>query len=216
MKKYKALIFDWDGTLADSTLHIVHSVQYAFRNNNLDVPSDELSRSIIGLSLEQGLKKLSQQNIGYEQLIKLVQDYRAFYFGQDKPICFFENTKELLKHWQIQYILGIATGKSRRGLERGLDDTQSRSFFSATRTADECASKPNPEMILSLCYEWGLSPSEVIMIGDTTHDLLTAQNAGADAAAVATGAHSKQDLMSVASVGIFDNLMQFSHWLDEI
>ena len=204
MKNFHAIIFDWDGTLADSTAHIVRSVQYAFENNGLPIPSDETARSIIGLSLDDALRQL---NIPSEvPLQRLINDYRQYYFRQDNPIVLFSDALPLLQRLQSHYLLGIATGKSRRGLERALDDTGVRHLFSATRTADECASKPHPEMILSLCEEWGILPQHTLMIGDTTHDLLTAHNANATAIGICRGAMSRQELSTAPNDGIFDNL----------
>ena len=211
MKNFHAIIFDWDGTLADSTAHIVRSVQYAFENNGLPIPNDEAARSIIGLSLDDALRQL---NIAGEvPLQKLINDYRQYYFRQDNPIVLFSDALPLLQRLQSHYLLGIATGKSRRGLERALDDTGVRAFFSATRTADECASKPHPEMILSLCEEWHIAPENTLMIGDTTHDLLTAHNANATAIGICRGAMSRQELATAPNDGIFNHLSEVLAYL---
>ena len=212
MKTYRALIFDWDGTLADSTAHIVDAVQFAFQQNGLPPPSIDDARSIIGLSLENAMLQLGR-NDARDKMDDLITAYRTYYFRSDRPIKLFDQAYPLLQESRKHYLLGIATGKSRRGLERGLDDTKTRQFFCATRTADECASKPNPDMILSLCDEWNIKPSETLMIGDTTHDLLTAHNAGADAVGVASGAHSVQKLNTAPNIAIFNNLWQLQKWL---
>ncbi|MBQ9183695.1 MAG: HAD-IA family hydrolase [Neisseriaceae bacterium] len=212
MKNFQAIIFDWDGTLADSTVHIVRSVQYAFENNGLPIPNDEDARSIIGLSLEQALQRFHLS--GEVSLQRLIDDYRAYYFRQDNPIVLFDDALPLLQRLQSHYILGIATGKSRRGLERALDDTGVRNYFSATRTADECASKPHPEMILSLCEEWGIAPQQTLMIGDTTHDLLTAHNACATAIGICCGAMNRNELATAPNDGIFDNLSEVLAYLN--
>ena len=212
MKNFHAIIFDWDGTLANSTAHIVRSVQYAFENNDLPIPNDEDARSIIGLSLEQALRLFHLS--GEVPLQRLIDDYRAYYFRQDNPIVLFDDALPLLQRLQSHYILGIATGKSRRGLERALDDTGVRNYFSATRTADECASKPHPEMILSLCEEWGIAPQQTLMIGDTTHDLLTAHNAHATAIGICRGAMSRKELTTAPNDGIFDDLSAVLSYLN--
>ncbi|MBR5941585.1 MAG: HAD-IA family hydrolase [Neisseriaceae bacterium] len=204
MKNFQAIIFDWDGTLADSTAHIVRSVQFAFENNGLPIPDNEDARRIIGLSLDDALCQLNIAST--VPLQKLIDDYRQYYFRQDNPIVLFDDALSVLNALNGKYRLGIATGKSRRGLERALDDTGVRHLFSATRTADECASKPHPEMILSLCEEWDIAPENTLMIGDTTHDLLTAHNANATAIGICRGAMSRQELATAPNDGIFDNL----------
>ncbi len=215
MNKYRALIFDWDGTLADSTAQIVAAVQYAFIQTGLTPPDDAAAKSIIGLSLDAAMLHLDP-SVDRAQRAQLVTHYRHHYFQNDHRIRLFAGADGLLSVWQQNYILGVATGKSRKGLERGLDETGSRAFFSATRTADECASKPAPDMVLSLCDEWDLAPAEVLMIGDTTHDLLTAANAGADAVGVSTGAHRREQLHSAPQRGVFDSLQEIAAWLQKI
>lgn len=214
MKNFHAIIFDWDGTLADSTAHIVHSVQYAFENNGLSIPNDEAARSIIGLSLDDALRQLNMTD--EVPLQRLINDYRQYYFRQDNQIVLFPDALSLLNALHGKYRLGIATGKSRRGLERALDDTGVRHLFSATRTADECASKPHPEMILSLCEEWSIAPENTLMIGDTTHDLLTAHNAHATAIGICRGAMSRQELATAPNDGIFDHLSEVSDYLNRV
>lgn len=210
----KTLIFDWDGTLADSTAWIVDAVQFAFANADLSIPSAEEARQIIGLSLENAMLALNP-NLSQAQQEKLILLYRQRYFQADQPVKLYEGVYAHLQNWQNTYILGVATGKSRRGLERALDDTHTRSFFTATRTVDECASKPAPDMILSLCDDFGVNPNQALMIGDTVHDLLTAHNAGAYAVGIANGAHTRQQLESVSSLSVFDDFEDFAVWFNK-
>lgn len=214
MKPYQALIFDWDGTLADSTAQIVEAVQYACRQMRLPELPAEQAKSIIGLSLDQAIFTLYPE-ADEEIKAQLTTHYRNHYFAHGAKTRLFADVKKLLPTLNEHYILGIATGKSRMGLEKALDDTDTRHYFSATRTADECLSKPNPDMVLSLCAEWGMLPENVLMIGDTTHDLLAAANAKADGVGVCTGAHSLHQLASVPHCGIFHHFAEVHQWLNE-
>lgn len=214
MKNYQALIFDWDGTLADSTAQIVEAVQYACRQVGLPELVAEQAKSIIGLSLDKAILTLyPEADVDIKE--QLIHHYRHHYFSQGQKTRLFADVQALLPMLHNRYILGVATGKSRMGLEQALDDTHTRIYFSATRTADECLSKPNPDMVLSLCREWAVLPENVLMIGDTTHDLLAAANAGADAVGVCTGAHTHSQLATAPNCGIFNHFKEICQWLPE-
>lgn len=212
-KPYQALIFDWDGTLADSTSMIVQAVQAAFKDNDLPPPSNESAQHIIGLALPKAMQYLAPA-ASELQLKSLAEAYKRRFLHPDNTMRLFDDAQALLPSLRDDYWLTVATGKSRRGLDRALSEVGlNQGFFLATRTVDECASKPSPDMILSLCDELGLEPKDCLMIGDTTHDLWMAHNAGCDAVAVLCGAHTRETLLGAPHVAMVENFQEFVSWL---
>ena len=212
-KPYQALIFDWDGTLADSTSMIVQAVQQAFVENDFAMPSDNEASHIIGLALPKALQYLAPQ-ANADEIFALSESYKRLFLNPNNQMRLFQDAQALLPSLKPDYWLTVATGKSRRGLDRALTEVGlDNGFFLATRTVDECASKPSPDMILSLCDELGLEPRDCLMIGDTTHDLNMAANAGCDAVALTCGAHDKTTLQSAPHVAMLANFQQFTDWL---
>ena len=212
-KPYQALIFDWDGTLADSTSMIVNAVQQAFVENGLATPSDSEASHIIGLALPTAMQYLAPTATAAE-IAALSLSYKRLFLHPDNTMRLFKDAQALLPSLKPDYWLTVATGKSRRGLDRALTEVGlDNGFFLATRTVDECASKPAPDMILSLCDELGLEPRDCLMIGDTTHDLNMAANAGCDAVALTCGAHDKATLQSAPHVAMLANFQQLTDWL---
>ena len=214
-KPYQALIFDWDGTLADSTSTIVQAVQAAFVENDLTAPSETEAKHIIGLALPIAMQHLAPQ-ANASEIECLSESYKRLFLRPDNTMRLFQDAQALLPSLKPDYWLTVATGKSRRGLDRALTEVGlDRGFFLATRTVDECASKPAPDMILSLCDELGLAPRDCLMVGDTTHDLNMAANAGCDAVALTCGAHSVATLQSAPHVVMLDSFQQFVTWLQQ-
>lgn len=211
-KPYKALIFDWDGTLADSTAQIVAAIGHAARACDLPQPSEADARQVIGLSLTQALHTIAP-DLHEDERNELARQYRHHYLHPANRTVLFAQAALWLPVLQRHYWLAVATGKGREGLNKALADTGAAAYFLATRTVDECASKPHPEMIWSLCDEMGLRPAEVLMIGDTTHDLLLAANAGADAVALTTGAHSPEALQQAPHLAMLDGIDALARWL---
>lgn len=214
MKPYRVLIFDWDGTLADSTAQIVHGVQHSFLQFGWAPPSEADIRNIIGLSLHQALRILRPE-LTDSQVEAAARAYKYGYSHRREPAVLFERAEGILQQLQQHYWLAVATGKGRYGLDAALDETDTGSLFLTTRTADECASKPQPEMVLSICNELGVSPGEALVIGDTTHDLQMALNARSPAVSVTTGAHSPAQLQTVPHLAMLDGLGSLSDWLGE-
>ncbi len=212
MKAYKVLIFDWDGTLADSTAQITQSVQRSFADLNLPIPSDENASHIIGLALDKAMKHLLP-DADDDTLRLLEAQYKKRFLGDNQTTKLFHDVEQLLPYLKNDFWLTVATGKSRVGLNRVLKETQIDELMLATRTVDECPSKPHPGMILSICDELGVYPEDVLMIGDTTHDLLMAKNAGADAVALTTGAHPEALLREAPFVTLEPNFAHFVDWL---
>ena len=208
-KRYDLIVFDWDGTVMDSTAVIAGSIQAACRDLGLNVPSDEAARHVIGLGLVQALRHAvpDAPEAMYEPL---VERYRYHFLSQDLAIPLFDGARETIAELRdAGYWLAVATGKSRAGLERGMESSGMKDYFHATRTADQTFSKPHPAMLMELMDELAVTPDRTLMIGDTTHDVQLAQNAGVDVVAVAYGAHPPEQLLELqplALVGDFDEL----------
>ncbi|HXD07041.1 MAG TPA: HAD-IA family hydrolase [Burkholderiaceae bacterium] len=188
-RRFDLVVFDWDGTLFDSTALIVHCIQDAARDLGVAVPSDEQAAYVIGLGLHDALQH-AVPGLDPSRYPELGARYRRHYLARQDELTLFPGTLSMLQalkarhHW-----LGVATGKSRRGLDEALGSAQLRGVFDATRTADETASKPDPLMLNELMREFGVAPERTLMVGDTTHDLQLAANAGCPSLAVSYGAH---------------------------
>lgn len=178
-QQFDLIVFDWDGTLMDSTAHIAHSIQAACRDLGLPTPSDEASRYVIGLGLRDALQ-ITAPTLDPSDYARLAERYRYHYLLDDQRIELFAGVRELLAELRdTGYLLAVATGKGRVGLNRVLDQSKLTSWFDATRCADETFSKPHPAMLHELSRELGQDLSRTVMIGDTTHDLQMAASAGA-------------------------------------
>ncbi|WP_306564397.1 HAD family hydrolase [Aquabacterium sp.] len=188
-RSYDLIVFDWDGTLFDSTALIARSIQLACEDMGLPVPARHEAAYVIGLGLHDALAHVAP-TLPADQVPAMGQRYRHHYFRQQGELSLFDGTVELLQalkarhHW-----LAVATGKSRQGLNEALTHVELRGMFDGTRTADETASKPHPLMLQELMAEFGVDPERTLMIGDTTHDLQLALNAGTHSVAVSYGAH---------------------------
>ncbi|OAM30890.1 phosphoglycolate phosphatase [Eikenella longinqua] len=213
MKPYRVLIFDWDGTLADSTAQIVSRVQTSFREFGRTPPGEAAIRDIIGLGLHDALRRLCP-DLNDAQIAEVGRVYQTDRFHHSPPDILFDRAYDVLHRLQQHYWLAVATGRSRRKLDTGLADTNTQSLFFATRTADECASKPQPDMVFSICNELGVHPREALVIGDTTHDLQMAANARSPAVSVTTGAHTPAQLQTVPHLAMLDGLASLADWLE--
>lgn len=212
-KRYDLIVFDWDGTVMDSTAVIAGSIQAACRDLDLPVPSDEDARHVIGLGLVQALRHAvpAAPESMYEPL---AERYRYHFLAQDQTIPLFEGARETIVELHGKgYWLGVATGKSRAGLERVLDASGLRAYFHATRTADQTFSKPHPAMLFELMDELAVDAGRTLMIGDTTHDLQLAQNAGVDVVAVSYGAHPPEQLQELAPLALVGDFAELREWL---
>lgn len=212
-RQFDLIVFDWDGTLMDSAGVIVASIQNAARDLGLAVPDDAACRHIIGLGLTEALAQLFPA-LPEAEHPPLVARYRHHYLGQDAEIPLFAGADAIVRELHAaDYLLGVATGKSRKGLDRVLGYTGLGALFHATRCADECFSKPHPEMLEQLMDELGARRERTLMIGDTSHDLQMARNAGVAALAVSYGAHDREDLMTHGPVGCVDSVEELKTWL---
>ncbi|MDD2720297.1 MAG: HAD-IA family hydrolase [Gallionella sp.] len=214
-KHYDLIVFDWDGTVMDSTAVISSSIQAACRDLGLPVPSDEAARHVIGLGLEQALRH-AVPDAPEAMYGPLVERYRHHFLAQDMAIPLFEGAREtIIELYEGGFSLGVATGKSRAGLERVMESTGMKRYFHATRTADQTFSKPHPAMLFELMDELEASAERTLMVGDTTHDLLLAQNAGVDALAVGFGAHPPEQLLELRPLALLDDFAQLRAWFGE-
>ncbi len=214
MKKcYDLIVFDWDGTLMDSTAVIVASLQAACADNELPVPPDERARHIIGLGLYDAMAHVLP---GVDTAIypQVVERYGHHFRLREAATPLFTGAREaLLELRNAGHYLAIATGKSRRGLDRALAKTGLATAFHATRCGEEAASKPQPAMLHDLVRMLAVRPERTLMVGDTTHDLQMAINAGIESVAAAYGAHPREQLMALAPRACADRPQDLWQWL---
>lgn len=195
-QKYQLIIFDWDGTLMDSTAQIINCMQLTISRMSVEPRSDGEIRNIIGLGLEEAIHSLyprsTTQFINQAALV-----YRDYYLFKDKtPSPLFAGVIDMLDELREQeYMLAIATGKSRRGLDKGLDETALHDYFPITRCADETRSKPDPQMLNEILTDYNSDKSIALMVGDSEYDLQMANNVQMDSLAVSYGVHSLERLL---------------------
>ncbi|GAB2181617.1 HAD-IA family hydrolase [Denitratisoma sp. agr-D3] len=212
-RQYELIVFDWDGTLMDSAATIAGSVQAAARDLGLEPPSDARARHIIGLGLDDALR-YALPDLPGERYGELANRYRHHYLSQDHELSLFAGVDGLLEQLLAAgHLLAVATGKSRVGLDRALDVSGLGPRFHATRCADECFSKPHPQMLEELMAEFGVAPEATLMIGDTSHDVQMAHNARVPAIAVSYGAHPRSGLEALAPLHCVDSVEELAAWL---
>lgn len=210
---YELVVFDWDGTLLDSAGAIVKAIQASCADLDLAIPSDARARHVIGLGLMDAMR-YAVPDLAPDRYQAMVDRYRHHYLSGDHALTLFEGVPAMLARLQAAgHVLAIATGKSRMGLERALDHAGLRPFFMASRCADECHSKPHPQMLEELMAEFGMAATSTVMIGDTSHDMLMAQNAGVDGLAVTYGAHPHDHLLDCAPRACLHSVQELDQWL---
>lgn len=213
MKHYEAVIFDWDGTLMDSTYSIIESIQLASADLGLEVPSTMQASWIIGMSLESGLYK-AVPDLTAEQMPEFLDRYRHHFFQRDASIKMFDGAVEMLDQLRSRVVpISVATGKSRVGLDRVLQVVNLAHYFNTTRCADETRGKPDPLMLHEILWELDLEPENVLMVGDTTHDTYMAHNAGMDCLAVTYGAHDVPTLEKSEPTAIVTSVPEMQDWI---
>lgn len=213
--KYSLIVFDWDGTLIDSAGAIANCIQQAAREMGLPVPDLDTASHVIGLGLHDSLRHAvpSLSPDGYTQFVEC---YRKHFMTCEDSMQLFPGVRELLPQLRVRgHSLAVATGKSRRGLERSLEASGLVQHFAATRCGDETHPKPHPAMLLELLEELAIDPQSGLMIGDTSHDLQMAQNAGVDAVAVCYGAHRAEALRALAPRGCVASVEELRLWLEK-
>jgi phosphoglycolate phosphatase len=213
-RQFDLIVFDWDGTLYDSTALIVRSIQAACVDVGVPVPSDRDAAYVIGLGLQEALAH-AVPGLPPQRYQDLVARYRHHYFNDRHGLTLFPGVLEMLHalkrrhHW-----LAVATGKARRGLDDALAQAELRHMFDASRTADETASKPDPRMLDELVHHFGVDPGRTLMIGDTTHDLQLAANAGTASLGVAYGAHPHENFAPFAPRHVAHSVADLADWLE--
>lgn len=217
MKPYSLLIFDWDGTLMDSAAHITRCMSNAIAHVGAESRSDAQIRDIIGLGLDEAVQQLYPE-AAPSVWRDIVHEYRQeFLVRSTHGSELFAGTREtLMQLMQQGYDLAIATGKSRRGLDKVLAETGLAPYFPITRCADETRSKPHPQMLEEILTDFNAKPSDALMIGDSEYDLLMANNLKMDALAVSYGVHSLQRLLQYQPRGYVHSVADIPQWLTQI
>jgi phosphoglycolate phosphatase len=215
LRQFDLIAFDWDGTLFDSTALIAHSIQAACADVGTAVPSDTEARHVIGLGLAEALKLVAPQ-LPPELHPQLGQRYRFHYVRRQNDVTLFDGALEMLAALKERsHLLAVATGKSRSGLSEALRTAGLAGLFDATRTADETASKPHPLMLQELMAELDVAAPRTLMVGDTTHDLQLAANAGTASVGVSYGAHAPASFAAFSPLHVAHSVGDLSTWLLE-
>ena len=212
-RQFDLIAFDWDGTLFDSTAIITRCIQAAVRDVGGTVPSDQAASYVIGMGLMQALAHAAP-DVPREKYAQLGERYRHHYLARQHDISLFDGVLPLLSelksrhHW-----LTVATGKSRSGLNEALRAVELQGLFDGSRTADETAGKPSPVMLRELMREFDVAPERTLMIGDTTHDLQMALNAGCGSVGVSYGAHESEAFGALAPLHVAHSVRELHDWL---
>lgn len=211
--RFDLVVFDWDGTLMDSAAAITLSLQSACRDLGFPVPRDEQARYVIGLGLDDAMSHILP-GVDPSHYPRVRERYRIHFLANDPGTTLFPGAAETIAGLhQAGFLLAVATGKSRRGLDRALDATGLRPYFHATRCADEASSKPHPGMLLELMKELGAAQDRTLMIGDTTHDMGMARAAGVPRVAAVYGAHAREALLPFEPLACVDGFEDLRRWL---
>ncbi|MEY4138062.1 MAG: hypothetical protein RLZZ371_244 [Pseudomonadota bacterium] len=212
-RRFDLIAFDWDGTLFDSTAIIARCIQAAVLDVGGKKPSDEAASYVIGLGWTQALAHVAP-DVSSERYPLLSERYRHHYFAIQHEISLFDGVLPMLAalrtrgHW-----LAVATGKTRRGLDEVLASSTLVGAFDSSRTADQTANKPDPLMLLELMAEFDVPPERTLMIGDTTHDLQMARNAGCASVGVSYGAHEPEAFAALKPLTVAHDVAQLHDWL---
>ena len=211
-RRFDLLVFDWDGTLMDSAACIAMSIQAACQDLGFPVPSERDARYVIGLGLHDALAHILP-GLPTSEYPRISERYRH-HFTQRDTTALFSGAAEMLRELRAAgYLLAVATGKSRRGLDRALAATGLVECFDATRCADEGHTKPDPGMLYRLLETLGVTSERALMIGDTTHDMAMARAAGMQRLAIRHGAHDECDLLEYEPLACVGDCSELARWL---
>lgn len=213
-KAFSLLVFDWDGTLMDSEARIVACIRAASADLQLETRTQAQIRNIIGLGLREAIFSLYPE--GDDALLQAMVDRYRYHFLSKNPTTseLFEGARETIEQLaEADYLLAVATGKGRQGLNKVLEETGLGVHFHATRCADETFSKPHPLMLEQIMDVLGVEPADTLMIGDTEYDMQLATNAGTAAVAVSYGVHDKARLLQHQPLHCLDAIDELTGWL---
>ena len=212
--QFELIVFDWDGTLMDSEARIVGCLRRAFRELEQPVPPPEEARDVIGLGLDQAMRRL-HPSADVTLRGELSRRYRYLFLRADPSASpLFEGARETVAELhRRELLLAVATGKSRVGLEQALDDSGLRGYFHAQRCAEQTQSKPHPQMLLEILDELGVRAEDALMVGDTEYDMQMARNAGVPAVAVSYGVHEPERLLAHGPLACLDRISDLPDWL---
>ena len=211
---YRLVIFDWDGTLLDSVGSIVECTQVALDELGLNHVPESTIRGVLGLGLRETVEVLCP-GCDDEMFQRIIETYRKHWFGgySARPVL-FAGVAEALDALQSQgLLLAVATAKGRPGLDADLEATGTDGHFAATRTITEAPSKPDPDMVLQILEQLDVVPGEALVVGDTTHDLRMAANAGVRYVAVCSGSHPREELLALEPEACLESAAELPGWL---
>ena len=212
-RQFDLIAFDWDGTLFDSTALITRCIQAAVVDVGGAQPTAQAASYVIGMGLMQALAHAAP-DVPRERYPLLGERYRHHYAACQNEISLFEGVLPLLADLKArQHLLTVATGKSRHGLNETLRTVELVGVFDGSRTADETAGKPHPLMLEELMGEFGVSPERTLMVGDTTHDLQMALNAGCASVGVSYGAHEPAAFQALKPLHVAHSVRELHDWL---
>ena len=211
--RFDLIAFDWDGTLYDSTRLIVRCIQAAVIDVGGAKPSENDAAWVIGLGLAEALARAAP-DVPKEKYAELGARYRYHYLQHQDDLVLFDGVLQMIDALRARgHKLAVATGKSRRGLNEALKSVALRDRFDASRTADETFGKPHPRMLLELMEELEVPPERTLMIGDTTHDLQLALNAGCASVGVSYGAHEPESFDELEPLFVAHSVASLEAWL---
>ena len=214
-RQFDLICFDWDGTLFDSTAIIVRSIQQAVLDVGGAKPTDEAASYVIGMALMPALAHAAP-DVPKDKYPLLGERYRHHYLAHQNDISLFDGVLPMLAELKVRHHwMAVATGKSRVGLDNVLATRDLKGIFDASRTADETAGKPDPRMLNELMRQFGTEPERTLMVGDTTHDLQMARNAGCASLGVSYGAHPPSEFEALGPRAVLHSAQALRQWLNE-
>lgn len=212
-RQYGMIIFDWDGTLMDSAGELVGALQQAIQDTGLPERTPAQMRELVGLGLQDILARLFPE-LDPARVRDRISDYRARHGWPRTDPRLFAGARDALRHLRDQnFELAVATGKSRRGLDRAMQATDLKTLFRMTRCADESAPKPAPNMLNDLLVRTATEPEAALMVGDTEYDMTMARAAGIDALGVRCGVHDETRLSRAGAIDVIDDVQALPAWL---